>query len=118
MSKKKTSTTNSETKQKNDLSRFSAFWALVISAFTYLFGGAINFIIGTVSNLGGTDLARILQTIGSIFVFLGNIALIIAIAIPAYSYVKGKKRGWKTCYYVALVVFALGVVFGLLSGII
>ena len=50
------------------------------------------------------------------FTFLGNIALIIAVAIPAWQFVKYRSTGWKVVYWIALVGFALGAVLGLLSG--
>ena len=112
MAKKKKTTTRA--REKRDLTKFCAFWALTISAFMYIFGGLINLIIKGVKDLGGTRTADVLLSLSGIAVFLGNIALIIAIAIPAYGYIRGKKKGWKVTYWVALAVFVLGVVFGLI----
>ena len=58
----------------------------------------------------------IINSIISVFTFLGNIALIIAVAIPAWQFVKYRSTGWKVVYWIALVGFALGAVLGLLSG--
>lgn len=108
----------SENGQKRDLTKFCAFWALAIASFMYIFGGLISLIINAVDSLGGTKAAHVLSTISNVTSFLGNIALVIAIALPAYSYVSGKKKGWKIFYWVALAVFVLGIVFGLISSII
>ena len=105
----------SPAKDRNNLTKFCAFWALAISAFMYIFSGLIDFIIRKVENLGASKTGEFLSTLSGITRFLGNIALIIAIAIPAYAYVRNKKKGWKICYWIALVIFGLGVVFGLIS---
>ena len=54
----------------------------------------------------------------SILTLLGNIAIIIAIALPAWRYVSGKSKGWKVFYWIMLVVFAFGIVLGMLGGIL
>ncbi len=38
------------------------------------------------------------------------IALLIAVAIPAYDYVRGKKQGWKIAYWAALVAYICGII--------
>jgi hypothetical protein len=37
----------------------------------------------------------------------------LAVAIIAFQFTKGKKAGWKIVYWVALIVYATGVVFGI-----
>lgn len=93
-----------------------AFWAMVISGFAYLFGGAIRFIMSFVDDVAPRTMA-LLNNIINIITFVGNIALIVAIAIPAWQFVKYKGTGWKVVYWIALVGFALGAVLGLLGGL-
>lgn len=94
-----------------------AFWAMVISGFAYLFGGILNFLINTIKSLNGTHTAALLGQIYHVATFLGNIALIVAIAIPAWQFVKYKGTGWKVVYWIALVGFALGAVLGLIGAL-
>jgi lysylphosphatidylglycerol synthetase-like protein (DUF2156 family) len=103
--------------ERRDLTQFCAFWAMTIAAMMYIFSGVINLIIKAVSDIS-TKTAGMLSTVTSILTFLANIALVIAIALPAYSYVRGRSRSWKVFYWVALAIYALGVVFGMISGLI
>lgn len=90
-----------EAERKNDLTKFCAFWALAISAVMFVVGGVISFV-----GLG---------EIGAIFDLLAKTALVVAIAIPAYKYVRSKKKGWKIFYWIALAIYVFGVVFGVIS---
>ena len=92
-----------------------AFWAIVISGFAYLLGGLIRFITSLMKDIAPRTIA-LMNNIISIMVFLGNLALIVAVAIPAWQFVKYRKKAWKVVYWIALVGFALGAVLGLLSG--
>lgn len=58
------------------------------------------------------NVARILNRIADICTLLGNIALLVAIALPAYQFVKYKTKGWKVFYWIAFALFLVGVVFG------
>ena len=99
--------------------KFCAFWGMTIAALFYLFSGFINFLIRVIKSLHGTHTADVLSTICSIFTLLGNIAIIIAIAIPAWRYVSYRSnRGWRVFYWIMLVVFAFGVVLGMIGNII
>lgn len=95
-----------------------AFWAMVVSGFAYLFGGIIHLLINTIRSLNGTHTAAILNQIYNVATFLGNIALIVAIAIPAWQFVKYKGTGWKVVFWIALIGFALGAVLGLVGAFI
>ena len=46
---------------------------------------------------------------------LAKIALLVAIAIPAYDWVKYKKTAWRVTYWIALVIYVFGVVFGIIK---
>ena len=101
--------------ESRDLTKFCAFWGVVIAAFMYIFSGLLNLLIKFVDSIKASKSASVMSNIASVATLLGNIALIIAIAIPAYGYVRGKSKGWKVCYWLAIIVYAFGVVFGMLS---
>ncbi len=114
MAKRSTTTV----RQRHTLTEICAFWGMTIAALMYLFSGFINFLIKVIKSLNGTKTAATLSQICSIFQLLGNIAIIIAIALPAYSFVRYKSRSWKIFYWIMLAVFAFGVVFGMLGSIL
>ena len=94
-----------------------AFWAVVISGFAYLFGGIFKLIVSFIKDdLHGNNTANILNSIYHIFTFLGNLALIVAVAIPAWNYVKYRAVGWKVVFWIGLIGFAFGAVLGMLGG--
>lgn len=108
---KKSSTTSS---QRTDLSKFCAFWGIAIASILFVAGGIIGLLIRFVNSIGGSDVAGVLSTICTVMSFLASLALLVGIAIPAYRYVSGKGKGWKIFYWVVLVIYACGIVFGLI----
>lgn len=108
---KKSSTTSS---QRTDLSKFCAFWGITIAAIMYIAGGIIRLIIRFANDLFGAGVAGVLNTVCTVMSFLGSLALLVGIAIPAYRYVSGKKKGWKIFYWIVLAIYACGIVFGLI----
>ena len=94
-----------------------AFWGMVVAAFSHFFGGLFNALLGWLHDLD-PKMVNILGRVANICQLLGSIALLVAIAVPAYQFVKYKSKGWKVFYWIALVLFILGVVFGItaLSG--
>ena len=111
MAKKKTTTKS--TTSNGEILRFCAFWGMAVAAVLYLVSGLINLIAKYTGGLGET-----LQRVVGIFSLLGNIAIIVAIALPAYSYVVGKGHTWRVVYWILLGVFVLGVVFGAIPSIV
>lgn len=95
---------------------FCAFWAIVISGFSYLLGGLIRLILSFLKDVAPKTVNMINSVIG-IFTFLGNLALIIAVAIPAWQFVRYRRVGWKVVYWIALIGFALGAVLGMLGSL-
>ncbi|GEM_PF-5865765 len=87
-----------------------AFWGMVIAGFTHFFGGFFRALVKWAFDDG--NVARILNRIADICTLLGNIALLVAIALPAYQFVKYKTKGWKVFYWIAFALFLVGVVFG------
>ena len=87
-----------EGQAKRDLVKLCAFVALIIAAFTFTFGGLFNgSIVGDILNL------------------VAKIALLIAIAVPAYQFSRGLNKGWKIVFWIALVIYVLVCVFGMLN---
>lgn len=109
----KTTTTRRTVITNGDIVRLCAFWGMAVAAVLYLVSGLINLIAKYTGGLGET-----LQRVVGIFSLLGNIAIIVAIALPAYSYVVGKGHTWRVVYWILLSVFVLGVVFGAIPSIV
>ena len=87
-----------------------AFWGMVIAGFSHFFGGLFRALVNWALN--GSKVASLMLNIASILQLLGNIALLIAIAVPAYDFVRDKTRGWRIFYWVSFAFFVLGVIFG------
>ena len=88
-----------------------AFWGMVVAAFTHFFGGMFHALVRLF--FSDSKAASLLTNIANICQLLGNVALLIAIALPAYQFVKYKTKGWRIFYWVSLILFILGVVFGI-----
>ena len=100
-----------------DIVKFAAFWGMSLAALFYIFSGIISLILKLINSIDGKT-AGILSNIVTIFTLLGNIAIIVAIAIPAWRYVSHKSKGRKIFYWIMLVVFAFGCILGMLGGIL
>ena len=87
-----------------------AFWGMVVAGFTHFFGGLFKALVRWF--FSDSSFANILIKIADVCTLLGNIALLIAIALPAWQFVKYKSKGWRIFYWISLVLFILGVVFG------
>ena len=88
-----------------------AFWGMVVAAFSHFFGGLFNALVKWIFN--NSKAGNVLTSIANICQLLGSVALLVAIALPAFQFVKYKSKGWKIFYGVSLVLFILGVVFGI-----
>ena len=100
--KKSSSSSNNSSSSKRDLvwlSRFLAFGALLLAI--------VVLIIAAISNLtkDGWAFVGYLQLIK-------DIALIGAIALPAYWFVKGKKQAWRIIYWICLVIVLVAAILG------
>ena len=83
---------------KRDLSKFCAFWAIVISA--------ILFLLKLIFDLVGGDLG----TVGTVMGIIAAIMLGIAIVFPAYSYACSKGKTWRIiCIIVFILYFVLAI---------
>lgn len=88
-----------------------AFWGMVIAGFAHFFGGFFNALVRWAFS-DNSNATRILTSIVNILTLLGNIALLVAIALPAYQFVKYRTKGWRVFYWIAFALFLIGVVFG------
>ncbi len=89
--------------KKNSSKPFSvvcAFWGLVIASAVFITSGIFQAF-------------GILSSVVGILDLVGKVALFLAVALSAFQFVKGKKTGWKVVYWIALIVYAVGVVFGI-----
>ncbi|MDE5942628.1 MAG: hypothetical protein K2H30_00275 [Clostridia bacterium] len=105
---------NSAHRERVNLTTFCAFWGMAIASIMYICSGVINLLIKFVDSISSKTAGVLSQTV-SVFTLLGNIAMIIAIGLPAYGFVRGRTKGWKVFYWIVLIIFALGVVFGMIS---
>lgn len=104
MAKKTTKKTKIvRTNANGSLVRVCAYVALIIAAGLFLIRGVMNLF-----ELSGGG--KLLSVIG----LIGNICLAVGIALPAYDYTRGKKYVWRILFWVALVVYLLGCVFGVI----
>ncbi len=101
MSKRRKST--SDNSEKRDTIKFCSFWGLTIAALLFVVTAILNLI--NIDSLG---------TVINVLDIIAKVALLIAVGIPAYGYVRGKSKTWKIIFWVALIIYALGVVFSVI----
>lgn len=94
-------TRSTTTVSKSGFLRGVSFFALVIAAFMFLFGGLNIFT----------------EMVISVLNLIGQICVLIGIGVPAYDYTRGKSKGWKWVYWIALAVYVFGCVFGVIKGL-
>ena len=98
--------------KKKKENRTHSYDVVNLCACIALFITALLFLTRWIVNLFNfAALGRVL----SILDFVAQIALLVAIALPAYRHVKScayNRRVWRTCYWVALVVYVLVVFLG------
>lgn len=99
MAKRKTTGTVSG----NGIVRACTYFALVIAAAIFMFSGVVKI-------LDISALTRIVSTLN----LIGQILLVIGIAFPAYDFTCGKKAVWRVIFWVALIVYVFGCVFGVI----
>lgn len=88
----------------NNFVRGCAYVALIIAAFTFLFSGLVYSLeIGVLTRF--VSLANL----------VGKICLVIGVALPAYDFTRGKGKFWRILFWIALIVYILGCVFGIIK---
>lgn len=105
MATKKTTTTTTRRRSSGGITKYGilkncSYFALVIAAAMFLIGGIFSGKIQSILNL------------------IAQIFLLIGIGVPAYDYTRGKKKAWRIIYWIALIVYVLGCVFGVMGGLI
>ena len=101
-------------KNKHERTERQAKTALVnICAFIALFLAAFLYVLSPILNLFDS-----LRTIVSVLNMLASYSLLIAIALPAWNFVCYKKKAWRVCYWVALAIYIVGVMLGLILPIV
>ncbi len=88
-----------EAQARRSFVKLCAFIGLLVAAFLFVFGGLFS----------GSRL-------GSILEMVGKLALLIAVAFPAYEYSRHMHKAWRIIFWIALVIYIAGCVLGLLSG--
>ncbi|MBQ8323369.1 MAG: hypothetical protein IJX91_05320 [Clostridia bacterium] len=104
MATKKTKrTTSSRSTSSGGIIRACTYFALVIAAAIFLFNGIVR----------ALDIG-VLTSLASVLSLIGQILLVIGIGFPAYDYTAGKSKTWRIIFWVALVVYVFGCVFGVI----
>ncbi len=101
---KKTKTTTTTSGSNFDLIKFCAFWGLVIAAIAAM----LSFVFALLGKCGvHLDFAgRIIGICNTI----SQVALLIAVVLPAYKYTRGKSTVLKAFFWVAVIFLVLGLV--------
>lgn len=93
-------------KNNNDFIKVCAYLALALSAVVFLVNALLGFFGG---NLG---------LLGSILLAVGQIAMAISVAMPAYQFTKGKGAFVVILYWVALILYVASAVLPIFQGIV
>ncbi|MCD8371840.1 MAG: hypothetical protein LUD27_00875 [Clostridia bacterium] len=104
MAKKTKKTASTEGKERRDTTKFCAFWGIVIAAVVML----LSFIFSLLARLGVT--ISWLGTATSVCNIVSMVALLVAVGIPAYGYVRGRKKSWKIAFWIAFILYILGII--------
>lgn len=88
-----------------------AFWGMVIAGFSKFFGGVFHASLEWIPK-AASSAGELLTKLYQALAFLGDIALLIAIALPAYQFVKYKSKGWRIFYWIAFAIFIVAVILG------
>ena len=87
-----------------------AFWGMVVAGLTRFFGEFFKSMVKWV--FGGTSGETFMYQAAHVLSLLGNIALVVAIALPAFQFVRFKPQGWRVFYWIMFTLFLISVVFG------
>ena len=104
MAKKKKTTTTTSTTSNFDIIKFCAFWGLAIAALA----ACVSFVLG-ILKVCGVQWGLLARVVG-ICNTVSQIALLVAVILPAYKYVRGKNSVYKAFLWVAVIFLVLGLV--------
>lgn len=94
---------SSSTVSNIDTAKFCAFWGLVFAAVA----GIVSFFFWLLVKCGVSISWS--GTVISICNLLSMLGMLIGIGLAAWQYVRGKRKVWKVIYWVAMVLYVLGV---------
>ena len=103
----KKQTTHQSSTHTTNVVNVLAFCALAAAAILLLIGPILRWII---KNTGGGAALAALNMIA-------QYCLLVAIAIPAWHFVRGKSKGWKAFYLFVLIVYVAATVCGVVVGL-
>ncbi len=92
---------NSEKVSKSSFSKFCAFWGITLAALLFAVNALLKF-LDDVFGIHPDNLGTAMSAID----FISKIALLVAVGIPAYSYVYNKKLAWKIVFVAAVAFYA------------
>ena len=98
---KKTTKRRTTHRESVDIVKVCAFWGIFLAAALFIASGILNLI-------------NVSFTIISILDLIAKLALLVAVAFPAYSYVRGRGKVWKIISWVAMIIYILGCVFSVI----
>lgn len=84
-----------------------AFLALMATAILLCVGPILKWIL---DNQVGRTILQVLN-------MLSQYCLLIAIALPAWYFVRGKRKGWKIAYWIFLAIYIAGTILGMYFGL-
>lgn len=94
---------SSEKTSKSSFVKFCSFWGLTIAAALFVTTAILNLI-----NIETLSTAILILDI------VAKVCLLIAVGAPAYGYVRKKRIAWKIVFWIAMIIYALGVVFSVI----
>ncbi len=94
--------TTVRTREQIDWVKFLAFWGLVIASVIFVAAGIIKLF----------EFENVALVV-SILDIVAKVFLLIAVGVPGFGYVRGKHKAWQIIFWVALIIYAAGVVFGI-----
>lgn len=104
MAKKKKTAKTGASASNTDIVKFCAFWGLVIAAITAL----VSFVLALLGKCG-IPIGWAGRAIG-VCNTISQIALLVAVVIPAYRFVCGKRTIYKSLFWFAVIMLVLGLV--------
>lgn len=104
MARKKNTNSTQSTTSNYGLVKACAFWGLVISAIAAL----LSFIFALLAKFGITfsALGRVIGICNTV----SQVAIAIAAIVAGYHYTRGRSTVWRAFYWVAVILFVLGLV--------
>lgn len=104
MARKKNTNHTQRTTSDYGLVKACAFWGLVIAGIAAL----LSFIFAILAKFGITFSA--LRNVINICSTISQVAIAIAAIVAGYHYTRGRSAVWRAFYWVAVILFVLGLV--------